>query len=285
MKIIISRKGFDSAAGKCASPIFEDGSMCSLPIPSRHSPVCFKDVTIGGRPLGAVVSDLSRGRTPATYGVHFDPDLDASSWPRAPGWRGLFGQGGNAQKVLAREGVAPGDVFVFFGWFRRVEQVSGRFRFVKGAPNLHVVWGWLQVDRVIDVATSRASVPSWATYHPHVAHGSHITNNTLYVATDRLVLGDIAVGISGGGVLPTFADRLQLTKPGARRSTWSLPAWFHRDASRPPLGLHGDLGRWTRAGDRVDLESVARGLEFVLDTAKYPEAAPWLRALLAPSGE
>ncbi|WP_418483231.1 hypothetical protein [Dysosmobacter sp.] len=34
MKIILSRKGFDSANGGIVSPIFEDGTMVSFPIPS-----------------------------------------------------------------------------------------------------------------------------------------------------------------------------------------------------------------------------------------------------------
>jgi len=36
MKIILSRKGFDSTYGGFPSPIFEDGRMISLPIPISH---------------------------------------------------------------------------------------------------------------------------------------------------------------------------------------------------------------------------------------------------------
>ena len=35
MKVILSRKGFDSSNGGIVSPIFEDGSMISVPIPSK----------------------------------------------------------------------------------------------------------------------------------------------------------------------------------------------------------------------------------------------------------
>ena len=34
MKVILSRKGFDSSNGGIVSPIFEDGTMVSFPIPS-----------------------------------------------------------------------------------------------------------------------------------------------------------------------------------------------------------------------------------------------------------
>lgn len=33
MKIILSRKGFDSSVGGVASPLFPDGTLLSLPIP------------------------------------------------------------------------------------------------------------------------------------------------------------------------------------------------------------------------------------------------------------
>ncbi|MBO4456467.1 MAG: hypothetical protein J5802_01965 [Butyrivibrio sp.] len=37
MKIILSRKGFDSTNGGCASPIMPDGTLLSMPIPSDES--------------------------------------------------------------------------------------------------------------------------------------------------------------------------------------------------------------------------------------------------------
>ena len=34
MKVILSRKGFDSMNGSCPSPIMPDGTLLSMPIPS-----------------------------------------------------------------------------------------------------------------------------------------------------------------------------------------------------------------------------------------------------------
>ena len=48
-KLILSRKGFDSGSGGCPSPIFPDGTVFSLPIPSgdeeafvdlQHGDIC-----------------------------------------------------------------------------------------------------------------------------------------------------------------------------------------------------------------------------------------------------
>ncbi len=180
--------------------------------------------------------------------------------------------------MLEREGVGPGDLFLFFGWFRRVEIVDDRVRFVKGAPDQHVIWGWMQIDRVWPVSTT--SIPSWAKYHPHVAGGEHLQHNTLYVAKNKLEINDIELALPGAGVFDKYDDRLVLTSKGASRSIWDLPAWFEPREGRPALGYHEDPSRWTCSGDRVRLQSVARGQEFVLDTAKYPEAVSWIRTLL-----
>ncbi|NVB82887.1 MAG: hypothetical protein HOV81_31205 [Kofleriaceae bacterium] len=36
----------------------------------------------------------------------------------------------------------------FFGWFRRTEVLGEDVRFVKGAPDQHVIWRWMQIDQV-----------------------------------------------------------------------------------------------------------------------------------------
>ena len=43
MKVILSRKGFDSCYGGHPSPILPDGRMISLPIPSSEDLICYKD--------------------------------------------------------------------------------------------------------------------------------------------------------------------------------------------------------------------------------------------------
>jgi hypothetical protein len=75
MKLILSRKGFDSAAGGVASPILDDGAMLPLPIPDKKSPIRYRDITIAGENLGAVAADLTRGKIRPDYRAHLDPDL------------------------------------------------------------------------------------------------------------------------------------------------------------------------------------------------------------------
>ena len=66
MKVVLSRKGFDSSAGGVASPIMPDGTMLSLPIPDRTSPVSYADIV----PHGALVPEL---RAPVDLEHRFRP--------------------------------------------------------------------------------------------------------------------------------------------------------------------------------------------------------------------
>lgn len=85
MKIIFSRKGFDSQYGGVPSPILPDGTLLPLPIPSTQ-----------GRPLGGIqssagplhmlVSDLTGGKIGPDTLVHLDPDLQSPAIPRLAGW-------------------------------------------------------------------------------------------------------------------------------------------------------------------------------------------------------
>ena len=44
MKVILSRKGFDSQYGGMPSPILPDGTMLSLPIPSKDDNIKYSDL-------------------------------------------------------------------------------------------------------------------------------------------------------------------------------------------------------------------------------------------------
>jgi len=252
-------------------------ALVSLPIPDKRSPVLYEDIEVGGHTLGRIVADLTHGKQKPHFGAHLDPDLLPNAYPRQEGWRPLLGQAGSAQTRLERDGVGVGDLFLFFGWFRRVECAAGVFRFVKGAPDLHLLWGWLQVGAVLSVGMQ--PTPPWAAYHPHVASADHRAKNTLYIAGDRLRLDGDASAVPAAGVFQEYADRLRLTRTGAGRSTWDLPSCFAPVPGQSQLGYHADPSRWTVAGDRVYLQTTARGQEFALDASSCPGSLDWVRNL------
>lgn len=282
-KLILSRKGFDTAAGGVPSPILPDGRMIALPIPDERSIIPYGGITHQGEALGPLVADLTRGRIAPESRAHLDPDLMADHLPRRPGWRPLFGQVGQAQSHLRNQGVGPGDLFLFFGLFRPARRVEGRWRFVPSSRPRHLLWGWMQVAEAWSLGEG-AGIPEWARYHPHCQR-LEARHNTLYIAAPRLTVEGADSGLPGAGLFACDTPCQRLTAPDAERvSDWRLPAWCHPGEGRAPLSYHADPGRWRRRADHTALRAVARGQEFVLDGAQYPEALPWARALIAGRG-
>jgi hypothetical protein len=104
LKIIFSRKGFDSKSGGGPSPII-DGALFSLPIPTDKYPSAS---TYGALGLGDIVSKVSKKLSADTL-CHEDPMF----WNN----KRAFGQTGISQYQLANHQVGEGDVFLFFGLF------------------------------------------------------------------------------------------------------------------------------------------------------------------------
>ena len=281
MRLVLSRKGFDSSAGGCPNPVFPDGSSVSLPIPDSQSPIGYGDVRHHGGAMGSLVEDLTGGRVSRHHGAHLDPDLIPAAYPRSDGWRPVLGQHGAAQAHLLKQGVGEGDLFLFFAVFRQVDRYQGRWRFVPGTRPFHALWGWLQVSEIFPLQVGHRPPPAWTHYHPH-HYGDRGAHNTLYLAGDELTLpGAGLTSTAGAGVFPCLLPGHRLTGPDSQRLTdWQLPAAFYPCHDRPPLSYHHNPGRW-RQGDNgtCTLRSVARGQEFVLDMEHYPELVPWLAGL------
>ncbi len=288
MKIVISRKGFDSKYGGVPSPILPDGRLLSLSIPSKHDKHTFADLNHPDIPVDALLRDLTKGKYGESSTTHLDPDLNSPPSKRLPGWRPALGQTGNPQSHLRNKGVGVGDVFLFFGWFREVECASGSWRYVKQAPHLHVMFGWLEVAHVLPVVIERHECLrkfAWVATHPHVANPQHYMDqrNTLYVAADKSRF-DLKADY-GGGRFHRYDDRLRLTAPGAaRRTVWSLPSWFLPASGNPSLSFHTDPDQWSRRDGDVRLQAVDIGQEFVLDTNVYPAAESWLKTIVGTQG-
>ena len=218
VKIIFSRKGFDSRNGGVASPIFPDGRMRSLPIPDKNDKVNFEKVKcdltdLGYRAtgLGSLVQDLTFKPRKSERGVkgtdtcHLDPDLIRSDLThRKTGWLPMFGQGNAACAHLLNNGVREGDLFLFFGWFHPLQKVNGQFKFDPERQDAHVIFGWLQIGEIWCGFNANADIPKWAWYHPHV-HGDPdgLCNlkkpvDAVFIAKRRLALPGLRTQLPGG---------------------------------------------------------------------------------------
>lgn len=278
MRIILSRKGFDSSSGGCPSPILPDGRMLSLPIPDVRSKIRYRDLQLEGINSSRLVSQLTRTKIKGSCGAHIDPDLNAGHLPRLAGWRPVLGQHGSAQGHLQNQGVESGDLFLFFGLFREAEISNRRWRFVPGSRPRHIIWGWLQIDEVLQVDSMATASYPWLNYHPHL-HGEADMSNTLYLARDYLSLPGLNQ-IPGSGSFERIGSGLQLTQISSDKpSQWQLPEWFYPEG-RQPLSYHAKAERWQQGEAHCFLNAVARGQEFVLLADQYPESIDWLRELL-----
>lgn len=191
MRIIFSRKGFDSAAGGAPSPII-DGRPISLPIPTQSR----SDTTYDHLGLGDVVEHVTRGRIKRTSHCHHDPMFE--------GGRVAFGQTGAAQTHLSRNGVTEGDLFLFFGLFADTD----------GSDRHHRIFGCLEVDDVKTLGArpnARGQPAGFSMRHPHTI-GEWNMNNTIYAGRGRVAAKS-----------PTS---LRLSIPGEPVSLWKVPNWL-----------------------------------------------------------
>ena len=219
MKIILSRKGFDSANGGMPSPIMPDGTLLSMPIPSDDN-VFYDELTYGGHSYSEILHQLAPRKK---FGqCHVDPDIRKNCRQKlVPNWAPAFGQIGAAQGVLSNAKVEVGDIFLFFGWFRKVELHEGKYRFVRrnagdfyDHSDLHVIYGYLQIGEIVSGRDQISRFP----WHPHFSDiRLDVSSNTLYLPAKKLsVLPDL----TGYGTLDYRNDRV-LTMNGKSRATWN----------------------------------------------------------------
>ena len=218
MKVILSRKGFDSANGGCPSPILPDGTLLSLPIPSddgvRYEELCYRENTY---------SDILKQLNPKTEyaNCHVDPDIRTNNrLVSIPDWKPAFGQIGSSQGLLTNAHVGVGDVFLFFGWFKQTELFNGQYRYVRKnsadfyhSADLHIIYGYMQIGEII-TDSQRIADYYW---HPHSScERLNKTTNALYIPTEKL---SFLPDHNGYGVFDYREDRV-LTMNGQNRGTW-----------------------------------------------------------------
>lgn len=187
MRIIFSRKGFDSAAGGGPSPIV-GGRPVSLPIPAGAA----SRTRYGDLGLGDHAARASRGRLGAGDLCHHDPMfLDDGTC--------LFGQCSAAQTHLANRGVGVGDVFLFFGLFRE-----------EGGTPHHRIFGYLEVEEIVSLADGAPG---------HLVERGHPHALAMHAANDAIYIGP-------GEQARRASEALRLTVPEGPPSLWHRPAWL-----------------------------------------------------------
>lgn len=184
MKVILSRKGFDSKYGGYPSPVLPDGRMVSLPIPVSDG-ICYSSLTLDDSTYYELMRQLKpRIRHSGKWHelsedteCHLDPDICRDMMPRQREWRACFGQVDAAQSHLENENVGVGDLFLFFGWFRRAEKARKRLKFI--GPHLQVIFGYLQIGQIVP-CDGAYRAPEWMCSHPHLLEKRRKKRTTPY---------------------------------------------------------------------------------------------------------
>ncbi|MEM6342482.1 MAG: hypothetical protein AAF927_01330 [Bacteroidota bacterium] len=273
-KLIISRKGFDSGTGGAPNPRLGD-QLYALPIPQAGSDIFYQDLRWDEK--HNFLEQMQQLGITFYSEAHLDPDLvESHLHDRLEGWKAAFGQTGAAASHLADRGVGPGDLFLFFAWFREAERnEKGVLRFRSKAPDQHIFYGYLEVGQVINL--SLVDTPDWAKRHPHHVFKDRYDRqgNLLYVSAER---SSYWPGMPGAGTFDYREDRV-LTLTGENRSIWRLPDCLFRKGlcrlsyheKRQGTAIRGTSGQWRR------LQSVARGQEFVCDMT--PRIREWVKKI------
>lgn len=264
MKIILSRKGFDSANGRQANPIMPDGSLLSLPIPDKDGNIPYASLQWNGMNYYEIIHSLKpRTKLRAEDMCHLDPDLRKKVKERLPGWQPAFGQAGAALSHLYKLHVSVGDLFLFFGWFKATEERNGKLVYQKKAPEQHIIYGYMQIGSILE---KKDNAPEWLKEHPHVADKKIRRDdlNAIFLPSNTL---SFLPELKGCGILNYRPDRV-LTKTGMSRGCWDLPSFFKKtEISYHPNPWKTDY-----------FKSADRGQEFVMDAT--PEILDWAKQLL-----
>lgn len=257
MKIIFSRKGFDSSSGGKPSIVF-DKTIVSFPIPQAHSGVFYEDIHTD---LGCSYDKLFRDLEITQYSeAHVDPDLYENIYgvPRSKEWRGIFGQDDSAQTHLFNEGVEAGDVFLFFGWYQLADKIRNKYKYKKHdifKDGFHMLYGFLEIGEIYKVGSNK--IPKWAKYHTHVANKGLQSkdNNFIYLAAEQSIHGLHKTF----GVFKNFnnINELMLSdKKQKKKSIWE----FNENLIGCKISHHGK-----NVSISNPFETVGRGQEFVVD--------------------
>lgn len=262
MKVVLSRKGFDSGYGGCSSPILQDGTLLSMPIPENDG-VSFEKLSYKGKTYYSIWMDLNPRVKKEGKKAHLDPDIRPGvRIEQVPDWKAIFGQCGTAQSHLINQGINEGDMFLFFGRFREVDNDNEKWSYKPNTCDKHVIFGYLQVGEIV-TGDDRHKFQ----WHPHSEDYS-VNDNTMYIASDELILEGFHTGLPGFGTL-NYSPKLVLTKDGYSSSKWELPEFFK----------HISITYHSSNSFKEDyFQSAKRGQEFVIEEDERVTA--WVKDLL-----
>ena len=273
MKIILSRKGFDSANGGIVSPIMEDGTLISFPIPADEDDNGkFEDLFYLGESYAKILKDLNYKENPKRPNCHLDPDLSMDRRKnKIDGWLPIFGQVNSSAIYLFKNvNVQAGDLFLFFGNYHKVQYADGKYQYTKKTGDfysdndLQVIWGYMQIGKIIKDHEAQRKY-NW---HPHAGdwYVKPERTNVMFIASDTLSFNE---NMPGAGILKYREDRV-LTAKDCNKATWVKRSIYDVDS------IIGNRKNSSRVQDGI----YYAGIWQELGLKETPKCEEWAKSII-----
>jgi len=279
MKIIFSRKVFDTYSGGFPNPIFENNRIFSIPIPDKKTSFKYSDIkdTYKEIPITEILNDITGKRirsgkklykefnySKTDFRAHNDPFFYKGQ--SIEGY--FFGQQGNVQSELRNRDVTKGDVFLFFGIFQRVNSKRKKWIYDKNFPPCHVIFGWMQIGEVVDLTDNKNVEKLLRKYlflkeHPHIECKEFYKNNTIYIPSYKLIIDGKPVYNKGSGKFLFKESRILNNSNTPKLTEWKLPYYL----SDEKAFLNKRL-KFKTTNDKYCILKVQRGQEYIYDLDK-----------------
>ena len=321
MRIVLSRKGYDSSYGGMPSPVFIDKDvkdwncrMFSLPIPEvrnagkdQKGHKLYEDVdtdvlsTEIKYPVGfPVVSKMpiigDNEKEHKKFHVHLDPDIRPEIHNKViDGWIPILGQDSQAASHL-RDNIEEGEdiLFLFFGLFQFYVIENGSWVKKKDSREFHAIWGYMWCNEVLDL-DKKPELATRYRWHPHCKYiikemgrdnAPFVPNNTLFIGNNG-TLPLVGVNVCSYGVFK-YDRILHLSmRECPNRTHWrknSLP-WldFKNGMSNMSYNKNSEGREIFHQGDCKYFLAASIGQEFVVnkDISCSEKVCKWLRDIMA----
>ena len=251
-RVILSRKGFDSKYGGRPSPIFKNDDIFSLPIPQNgKSPKKYHELKFNGISGTQALKEVSATQVTSEDFCHYDPALNDKI--------GLFGQAGSAQSELKNNDVGIGDLFLFFGWFKKTENPK---------IDIHKIFGWLQIEEILEGDKQISNfLKKYNFSHPHDPKYRKYKNNTIYVSRKNF------------GLFKKFSKKLVLSAPNHKKSMWQFPKKYFASAAKKKSNIFLNRLKWKDNRKLLVDTNIGPGQEFIFDAQEVPDISLWAKSL------
>lgn len=275
MKIIFSRKGFDSSDGGSPSIILPDEkTMISFPIPvhgleegDAPENILYKNEN---KTLKDYLDEL-KIRSDSKY--HVDPEIQNLSVNKSESFfkrgYGTFGQCSSAAGHLFNNDIKPHSIsekdpalFLFFGLFSKT-RINDEGLLVRDGKSFHCFFGYLKATEAIIVSDS---IPNDMKTHPHYRNRNH----------KEYIKGGKNVIYRGAefGVFK-YSDKLRLTVENSDKVTnWAIP-----DCIKAMTYNNNRIKNGKKENNKIIINSASRGQEFVITDSDEEKMKDWLNNL------